>query len=297
MNLEFYKTFFYAAKHESISKAAEHLYITQPAVSRAIRQLEDNLGCSLFIRTSKGVKLTPEGQILYENIDKAFQFLFTAERKIDEYKNLLSGEVRIGVSDTLCKYYLVPYLKLFHTLHPAIKIHVVCPTTPVIIHLLKAGKIDFGLINMPYYDEQLVFRSIMEIQDCFAAGDKYRNLSAKMQPLSEIVKHPLLLLEQASNSRVYIDQYFLNHSIAVSPAFELGNMDLLVQFARFDLGIACVIRNFIEEELETGRLYEIKPIQPIPPREIGVAWRKDVPLSNASQKLISLLEFNDTSEI
>jgi DNA-binding transcriptional LysR family regulator len=297
MNLESYKTFFYVAKHESITKAAEHLYITQPAVSRAVRQLEDEMGCSLFVRTPKGVRLTPEGQILYQNIEKAFQFILTAEKKIDEYKNLQSGEVRIGVSDTLCKYYLVPYLKLFHTLHPAIKIHVICPTTPGIISLLKAGKIDFGLINMPYSDEQLTFKSILRIQDCFAAGEKYKPLSTKMQPLSEIVKHPLLLLEQASNSRVYIDQYFLNHSIAAAPAFELGNMDLLVQFARFDLGIACVIRNFIEDELDTGRLFEIKPIEQIPPREIGIAWMKDVPLSNASQKLISLLEYNEVTDI
>lgn len=297
MNLELYRSFYFIANYGSISKAAEHLYITQPAVSRAIRQLEDELGCTLFSRTPKGVKLTGEGEILYQYVKQAFNFLWTAEKKINDIKNLLSGEVRIGVSDTLCKHYLVPYLKLFNTLHPAININVICPTTPGIISLLKAGKIDFGIINMPFDDEELNFKSIMEIQDCFVTGEKYKHLHHQMQHLSEIAKHPILLLEKNSNSRLYIDKYFTNNSLSVIPAFELGNIDLLVHFARFDFGIACVIRNFIKEDLDSGRLYEIKPIEKIPPRSIGVAWLKDVPLSAASTELINLLDYNEVSEI
>jgi DNA-binding transcriptional LysR family regulator len=171
MNLELYKSFFFVAKNRSISKAAEYMYVTQPAVSRSIRQLEEDLGCVLFSRTPKGVKLTQEGEILYQYIEQAFNFISNAEKKIDDVKNLLSGEVRIGVSDTLCKNYLVPYLKLFHTLHPTIKIHVICPTTPGIVNLLKAGKIDFGIINMPFHDEQLSFKDVMTVQDCFVVGE------------------------------------------------------------------------------------------------------------------------------
>lgn len=297
MNLELYRIFYSIANHGSISKAAEHLYITQPAVSRSIRQLEEEMGCTLFIRTRKGVKLTQEGEILYKYIEQAFSFITAAEKKINDVKNLISGEVRIGVSDTLCKYYLVPYLKLFNTLHPDIKIQVTCPTTPGIINLLKAGKIDFGIINMPYYDDQLNFKNVMSVQDCFIAGEKYKHLHYKMQPLSKIVEYPVLLLEKSSNSRLYIEQYFLNNSVSVTPAFELGNIDLLVHFARYDFGIACVIRNFIEDDLDKGRLYEIKPIEKIPPRSIGVAWLKDVPLSKASNEIISLLDNNEFPDI
>ena len=297
MNLELYRIFYSIANHGSISKAAEHLYITQPAVSRSIRQLEEEMGCTLFVRTRKGVRLTQEGEILYQYIEQAFNFITTAEKKIDDVKNLASGEVRIGVSDTLCKHYLVPYLKLFNTLHPDIKIKVTCPTAPGIINLLKSGKIDFGIINMPYHDDQLNFKNVMSVQDCFVAGEKYKHLHYKMQPLSEIVKYPVLLLEKSSNSRLYIDQYFLNHSISVTPDFELGNIDLLVHFARYDFGIACVIKNFVEEDLEKGRLYEIKPIERIPPRSIGVAWLKDVPLSKASNEIINLLDYSEISDI
>ncbi|HEX2947924.1 MAG TPA: LysR family transcriptional regulator [Clostridia bacterium] len=297
MNLELYKSFYYVAENASISKAAEQLYITQPAVSRAIRQLEYELGCALFTRTPRGVKLTQEGEVLYRSVAQVFSSLSAAERKISALRNLLAGEVKIGASDTLCKHYLVPYLKLFHTLHPGIRIQVICQTTPGIISLLKSGTIDFGMINMPYEDDDLVFKSILEIQDCFVAGEKYHYLCNKMQPLSEIAKQPLLLLEKASNSRTFIDRYFENNSITAEPAFELGNMDLLIHFARFDFGIACVIRNFITDELENGILREVKPFEKIPPRSIGAAWLKDIPLSAAAAELINVLGYNDESEI
>jgi LysR family cyn operon transcriptional activator len=290
MNLELYKPFYYAARYGSISKASEHLFITQPAVSRAIRQLEDEMKCTLFARNPKGVKLTREGEVLYKYIEQAFNFISAAEKKIEDIKNLQSGEIRIGVSDTLCKHYLLPHLKHFNTIHPLIKIHLICPTTPEIINYLKAGKIDFGIINMPFFDDRLNFKHIMEIQDCFITGEKYKDLSGKTQPLSEIVKYPILLLEKSSNSRLYIDRYFQENSIPVAPDFELGNIDLLIHFARFDFGIACVIKNFIKDELEKGYLFEIEPLEKISPRSIGAAWLKDVPLSIAATKLINSLE-------
>jgi LysR family cyn operon transcriptional activator len=297
MNLELYRTFYAIAKSGSISKASEELYITQPAVSRSLRQLENSLECTLFFRTSKGVKLTPEGETLMQYIDQAFNFIMLGEKKINEAKNLESGEIRIGVSDTLCKYYLVPYLKLFNTLFPAIKIQVTSPTTPVIIELLKAGKIDFGIVNLPFSDPQIELKKIMVVQDCLVCGEKYKKLGYRRQPLAEVVRHPLLLLEKNSNSRRYIDAYFHRHGLTAAPDYELGNFDLLIHFAKHDFGIACVIKNFIQEELDKGNLYEIKPIEKIPPRHIGVARLKEVPLSAAARQLVKLLEFTESSEI
>lgn len=297
MNLELYRPFYFTAKFGNISKASEHLYITQPAVSRAIKQLEEELKCTLFFRTTKGVKLTPEGEVLFQYIEQAFNFISNGEKKIIDIKNLQFGEIRIGASDTLCKHYLIPYMKLFNTLHPAIKIRVLCTTTPSIISLLKAGRIDFGLINMPFDDEQLEFKNIMKIQDCFVAGNKYKQLSLQIQPLDKITSNPMLLLERSSNSRLYIDQYFKTNNVLVEPDFELGNIDLLIQFAKYDFGIACVIKNFIEDEFSSGVLYEIKPIEKIPPRSIAVAWLKNVALSPAAKELINNLEYFEASDI
>lgn len=296
MNLELYKAFYYVAKTKNISKASEQLYITQPAVSRTIKQLEETLGCSLFFRTSKGVELTKEGEVLFKYIEQAFNFISSGEKKITDIRELKTGEVKIGASDTICKYYLVPYLKLFKTYYPDIKVNVTCPTTPEIIKLLKGGKIDFGIVNMPFYDEQLEFKEIMKIQDCFIVGQKYKYLSGTKRHINEIVKYPMLLLEKNSNTRIYIDQYFQKNSISVTPDFELGNIDQLIHFAKYDFGIACVMENFIEDVLNESTLYKINLIEKIPSRSMGIAWLKNVPLTSAAKELIKYFEYNEPSE-
>lgn len=297
MNLELYKVFYFVAKFENISKASEHLYVTQPAVSRSIKQLEVGLGCSLFFRTSKGVKLTQEGEVLYQHVEQAFNFISSGEKNITDFKSLKMGEIRIGASDTLCKYYLVPYLKLFKTDYPAIKVIVTCPTTPEIVNQLKAGKIDFGIVNMPLQDDQLSFKHIMKIQDCFIAGQKYKHLSGSKRHISEITKYPMLLLEKTSNTRAYIDNYLQQNSISIVPDFEFPNIDLLIHFAKYDFGIACVIENFIESALDKSPLYKINLIESIPPRSMSVAWLKKVPLTAAAKELIKRLEYNEPYEI
>lgn len=296
MNLELYRSFYYVAKNGNVSKASEQLYVTQPAVSRAIKQLEDELGCSLFFRTSKGVKLTKEGEVLFQHVEQGLNYIFSGERKLSEFKSLQTGEVKIGASDTLCKYYLAPFLKLFKTYFPAINVVVTCPNTPEIVRLLKAGEIDFGLVNMPVEDEQLEFKHIMNIQDCFIVGQKFKHLSGTRRHIEEITSYPMLLLEKTSNTRRYIDQYFTKHSIIVTPDFEFPNIDLLIHFAKYDFGIACVIENFAVDALKNSSLYKINLIEEIPPRSMSVAWLKDLPLTSAAKELIKYLEYNPPYE-
>jgi DNA-binding transcriptional LysR family regulator len=296
MNLELYKFFYHVAKTGNVSKASEQLYVTQPAVSRAIKQLEEELGCLLFFRTSKGVKLTQEGEVLFQHVEQAFNFIFSGERKISDFKSLQTGEVKIGASDTLCKYYLAPFLKLFKTYYPAIKVVVTCPNTPEIVRLLKAGKIDFGLINMPFQDDQLEFKHIMNIQDCFVVGQKYKHLSGTKRHIKEIEACPMLLLEKTSNTRTYIDEYFTKNSIAIKPDFEFPNVDLLIHFAKYDFGIACVMENFVEDALKDNSLFKINLIEKIPTRSMSVAWLKDLPLTSAAKELINYLEYNPPYE-
>lgn len=297
MNLELYKFFYFVAKFENISKASEHLYVTQPAVSRAIKQLEESLGCLLFFRSSKGVQLTKEGKVLFQHVEQAYNFISSGERKINDINELKAGEVRIGASDTLCKYYLTPYLKLFKSYYPEVKVIATCPTTPEIVNLLKAGKIDFGIVNMPVQDEQLTFKHIMKIQDCFVVGQKYKYLSGTNRHIGEITKFPMLLLEKNSNTRIYIDKYLEENSIGVMPDFEFPNIDLLIHFAKYDLGVACVIENFIKDVIDKSPLYKINLIEKIPPRSMSVAWLKGVPLTAAAKELIKCLEYDEPYEI
>ena len=286
VSIEHYKAFYYAAKIGSISKAAEKLFITQPAASRSIKQLEKTIGSPVLFRSSKGVSLTSEGKILYEYVEKALNFIDTAEKRIKDIQNMDAGEIRIGISDTLCKHYLMPYLESFNLEFPNIKISVTNPTTPKTIELLKSGKVDFGVINLPVTDSELEIIPGIQLQDCFVCNEKYKFLTDRPVSLEELKMYPMLLLEQLSNTRLFLDKYFKENNCDISPALELGNIDLLVEFAKIGIGISCVIKNFIEDDLNEERLFEVKVNPPIPSRNAGVVYLKNAPLSIAAQKFI-----------
>jgi len=288
-NLEWYKVFYITAISGSFSHAAEQLFITQPAVTHTIKQLEAKHKGQLFFRTSRGVKLTNEGQMLFQYIEQAYNLIDMGEKKLAEMHNLMEGEVRIGAGDTLCKHYLLPHLEVFHKLYPSIKLQITNRTTSETIQLLKAGKIDFGIINLPIRDEQLIIRDSLLLQDCFVAGASYKHLTVSPITLDLINEHPLLLLEQGSNTRSYIDHYAKQQGVILEPDIELGSIDLLIEFARTGLGIACVIKNFVTAELEEASLYEVQLDPPIPPRRVGVVTLKNVPISVATGRFIEML--------
>ncbi|MWV42651.1 LysR family transcriptional regulator [Paenibacillus sp. HJL G12] len=290
VNLEWYRVFYWIARTGSLSKAAERLHITQPAVSHTVKQLESALGGPLFFRTSKGVTLTKEGKVLFQYTDQVFHMIDSAEQAIAEMNNLNSGEIAIGASDTLCKHFLLPYLEEFHVLHPAIRIQVTNRTTPETIALLKEGKIDFGIVSLPVSDKQVLYRESTPIRDCLVGGRAYRDLAAG-SPLSieNLKRYPLLMLEPGSSTRRYLDDFVSSHGILLEPEFELGSVDLLVQFARSGFGLAFVIRDYIQDEIESGGLVEIPLKPPLPERKIGIATLRGVPLSSATRSFLALL--------
>lgn len=290
INMELYKIFYFAAKSGSISKAAEKLYITQPAVSQAIKHLESQLGGKVFFRTPRGVVLTEEGKILYKYIEQAYNFIMTAENKFLEMQNLMNGEIKIGASDTLCKYYLLPYLSQFHSDYPNIKIQVTNRITQETISLLKVGKVDLGIINLPINnDKKLIIKEVFPVQDCFVCGDKYKDLSESPISLNKLLEYPILLLDKGSTTRKFLDEFIESQGVNITPEIELGSIDLLVSFAKIGLGISCVVKDFVKDELDSSNLHEIKLIEKIPKRNIGIITLKDVPLSNAAKKFIELL--------
>ncbi|WP_409344690.1 LysR family transcriptional regulator [Paenibacillus sp. MBLB4367] len=291
-NMDWYRVFYFTAKAGSLSKAAEQLFITQPAVSHSIKQLESKLGGALFFRTPKGVKLTAEGEVLFKYVEQAYNFVETAEKKIAEMHLLLAGELRIGAGDTLCKHFLLPYLSSFHQSYPQVNIQVTNRTTKETVSLLKEGKIDLGIVNLPLpaADSMLAVQASIPIRDGFVAGERYKHLAGKPLPLPQFRGLPLIMLEQGSASRRYVDRFFLSHDIVLQPEIELGSVDLLTDFARSGFGIACVIEDFVDTGSGSGSpLYPIRLELPIPPRNVGLITLKDVPLSPAAKQLIALL--------
>lgn len=290
VRLDLYKIFCEVAKCESFSKAAKVLFMTQPAVSQAIMQLEEELGMRLFTRTPKGVILTNEGQILFEYANSAMNLISVGEKKLQESKNLMVGELKIGVGDTISRYFLLSYLEKFHNGYPNIKLKVVNRTTLELCTLLKSGEVDIAICNLPIRDSSLEVKELMEIHDVFVYGEKYKKNLSKYLTLEEIAKFPLILLEPKSNSRQYVEKYILSKGIRIKPEIELGSHELLLEFAKINLGISCVIREFSQEYLQAGVLYEVQTTEEIPKRSIGVCYLKSVSLSPASEKFVDLLE-------
>jgi Transcriptional regulator len=295
INLELYKVFYQVVKSGSISKASKELFISQPAVSQSIRQLESKLGGQLFFRTPKGITLTPEGEVLYKYIEQGYNMILLAESKFSEAINLDAGEIRIGASDMTLKYFLLPHLEEFHKRYPKVRIKVTNGPSPETVACLKSGFIDFGVASLPLSDDSAVdVIEAMEIQDCFIANYRFGHLAEKKVLLKELSDYPVIMLEKNTSTRRYIDNFLASKGASIIPEIELATSDLLVQFARRGLGISNVVRNFAENDLQNGSLFELNLTEKIPSRQLGILKLKNTPLSAAAVKFIELIDSEGT---
>ena len=229
-NLSSYWIFYTVANAGNISKAAKELYISQPAISKSIQKLEDNLGCKLFSRSSRGVILTDEGQLLYGHVKEAFETLNQGEEKLKRSIDLGVGHLQIGASATLCKYVLLPYLKEFIRQNPHISISINCQSTNETLELLDDNKIDIGLIGKPENLKNINFFYLDQIEDIFVANPDYlENLKKRGIKKDAILENStLMLLDKHNMTRQYIDDYLLDKLITIAVSIDISNMDLLV---------------------------------------------------------------------
>lgn len=288
--LDLYRVFWMVGRKKSFSKAAKSLFMTQPAVSQSIMQLEKELGVRLFNRTPKGVSFTNEGSLLFEYVHSSINLIDAGEEKILEFKHLTAGELKIGVGDTISRYFLLPYLEVFHNRYPKIKFKIINGTTSEILSHLKSGEVDIAVCNFPVDDP--VFEKIpcIGVQDTFVCGEKYKSLMSKPITFQDLERLPLIFLEPNSNSRKYVEDFLLSKGVVLSPEFELGSHELLLDFAKINLGIACVTREFSLDYLNKGLVYELKLEEEVPRRDIGICYLKSVALSPASNRFVELIE-------
>lgn len=292
-NLSSYRIFYTVANTGNISKAAKELYISQPAISKSIQKLEESVGCKLFSRSSRGVVLTDEGKLLYEHVSEAFEALTMGEEKLKRSIELGVGHLKIGVSSTLCKYLLLPYLKEFIRQNPHISISISCQSTNDTLKLLEDNKIDIGLIGKPENLKNIHFDFLEEIEDIFVAAKDYlRNLKARGIQKDHILQSStLMLLDKNNMTRQYIDDYLQENQIIIKDSIDISDMDLLIDFARIGVGVACVIKNFVREDLENGTLMEIPLGFPIHKREVGFAYKTT---TKPSKSLAEFIHFYKT---
>ena len=273
IKLEQYKIFNEAASTLSFSTAAKNLYISQSAVSQTIHNLEKELNTQLFIRQSKGVILTKEGKILHQHIAEALSLITNGENLITHQHNLTTGELAIGAGDTISEHYIMKYIVAFHKLYPYVTIRMVNRTSLEIIELLKT-------------DESITIQECLQIHDIFVSKENDSHLYTPR----ELSNEPLILLEKTSNSRHFIDHHFASMGVLLKPTLELGSYDLALDASLNNLGKACVIKEFVQDKLQSKQIHEIKLNPPIPKRSIGYAYLTRKTLTAATLQFINLIE-------
>lgn len=294
-SLSCYRIFYTVARTKNISKAAKELYISQPAISKSIQKLEESMNCELFRRSSRGVILTEEGELLYSHVKVAFETLALGEDKLRNSIELGVGHLKIGVSSTLCKYMLLPYLKEFIKKYPHINISITCQSTNETLRLLEENKIDVGLIGKPDNLKNIDFYFLAEIKDIFVATKDYlRNLKARGVKESQILQNStIMLLDKNNMTRQYIDDYLQENQIIVQDSIDISSMDLLIEFAKISVGVACVIKEFVTKELKSGELVEIPLGFPIHTREVGFAYKKSMKPSKSLELFVNFYKSNE----
>ena len=286
-NLEYYKVFYYAARFGSLTMAGTELSISQPAVSQALKQLESALMVKLFVRSARGIRLTPEGEILYRHVKAGYEQILLGEKKLSSMLRLDYGELRIGASDMTLKFYLLPLLEAYHEKFPGIKVTVTNAPTPETLDLLRQGKIDFGAVSMPFQaGGELSVTPVKEIEDVFVAGRRVIQYKNHMLDLQELEKLPVISLEGKTSTRSYLDGFLGKSGIRICPEFELATSDMIVQFALRGLGIGSVVKDFAAEYLEDGRLFELRFNKIIPKRQICVVRNGRTPVSHAAEEFL-----------
>lgn len=290
INLEYYKIFYHVAKAGSFTQAGEELCISQPAVSQAIKLLEENLGSRLFMRVPKGVKLTPEGEVLFSYVQRGYEYILLGEEKFRKMIDLENGEIRIGASDMTLQFFLLPFLEEFHEKYPGIKVTVTNAPTPETLDFLIEGKIDFGVVSEPF-ETRAGIRSVRvkEIQDIFVAGGRFEELRGKILDFKALEKLPIICLEHNTSTRRFIDEFLRANDVVLQPEFELAMSDIIVKFAMRNLGVGCVVEEFAKDAIREDNLFKLTFDKDIPGRHFCIITGSQNPISTAANKLLGMI--------
>ena len=291
VNLELYRVFYTVAKCGSLTRAADELFISQPAVSQAIKQLESQLGTPLFNRTHRGMELSEQGgKQIFGIIEKALGELDMAENKLREINSTATGTIRISASDTIFSYVLIDKIAEYHEKYPDVKLNLINCITTETIELLKNNKCDIAFVNLPIDDKDFTLTSVvMPLHDTFVANERFKTLAEGVQPLKSMHDYPLLMLDANTVTRKAIIQF--SHSIGVHlhPEIECGSLELMIQLAKNGVGIACVPKEYVRRELaEDKTLFEIKTEPQLPARSVGIAFPKGQPVSFACKEFFKM---------
>lgn len=290
MNLDVWKIFYEVANVGNISKASKKLCISQPAITKQIKNLEEYLNCKLFIRSQKGVSLTGEGELILTDIKNALNAFELAEKKISDSNKILVGTIRVGISTTLTKTYLMSYIRDFHKKYPSVTFEISTDPTSILKSLLKKGTIDFIIAKFPIQiTDDFLYTKIGEMQDIFIVNETYKNLTTKKLELKDLKDYPILLQKNPSSSRDYLENYCKKNKIKLNSVMEIASSNLLIEFTKIGYGIGFVTKEYVKKEIQNHELFELKIEPKIPTRDFGIISLKNSYLSKGCQEFLRML--------
>ena len=277
---DYYRIFYYVAKYQSFTLAANALYSSQPNITRSIKRLEFDLGCTLFIRSNKGVELTPEGEKLYSHIKVAFEHIQAGEEELSLEKNLQSGLISISVTEIALHCLMLPVLKDFHKTYPGIRIKISNHSTPQALHSLKIGLSDIAIVTSPVdVSRPLKVIPLKPIKEVAVCSLYFSELAGKELTLEELTNYPLISLEKQTKSYEFYSNYFVKYGLTFNPEIEAATTDQVLPMVKNDLGIGFVPMDFIENDIDKNNLLVLDIKEKIPQRNICLVTNTERPSS------------------
>ncbi len=276
INLELYKVFYYVAKNESISRAANELSISQPAISKSIKTLEEQINTNLFIRKRDGVELTEAGETIYKKIKEAMDLISSAENDLEVLTSMESGVINIGASKTILHEFLMPYIKSFHNQYPKISIRIFTDKTSDLIRKSKMGLIDVIFTNLPYnLPKEFEIFKLMDLHDCLVADDSFSEYKNKKLQKKDLENLPLLILTKGTTTRIRFDDFCFENDIKINPTMEFSSNTLIKEFTEAGFGIGLLTEEHVKDEIDSNKLFKLNIDLPLKGKYLGMVYNTE----------------------
>lgn len=292
-NFEYYKIFYYVAKYENLTKAATALKTSQPAVTRTIHKLENELGCRLFTRSKTGMKLTPEGRTFYGYVAAGCAQFFKGENDLSNLISLENGTIYISATETALHCYLFQAMEEFNSLYPNVRFKILNNSTTESVNAVKEGKVDLAFVSANLQvAKPLRMKILRKYRDILIAGMRFEELKAGKEELSlkELVSYPWISLTAETITRRFLNEYFEKNGLTFAPDMELATTDMILPAVRHNLGLGFIPAEFADAELKSGQVFEIKVKEKLPERNIVLIYDMEYPQSIAAKEFQKFLK-------
>ncbi len=294
VSYEYYKVFYFVGKYKSFSKAAKALNNSQPNITRTMNNLETELGCKLFIRSNKGVSLTPEGEKLFLHVQSAHEHLQMGEAEIASSPNLYNGHISIGfsigITEILLHDKILPVLRDYHHLYPGTHIQIVNNSTPSLVSDVSDGLIDMAVVTSFSNSSLDLHETILNsFQDILIAGPSFSHLKGKNLTLADLARYPIINLWKGTETFEFYKNIFTLHGLPFEPEVETATTDQVLSFVSNDMGIGFISPEYAKVSLQKGEVFQLNLIENIPIRNISLIHDIGRPVNAAANILKDMI--------